>query len=264
MAKNFNKEDLTLGRSFNIDDITAKVETKNAVKTAIISKKKEDYIIAAALVKSDNSIIIEKKKEIQFEFRNNFINLFKDIVMDLDIMTEEINYLSKVQEVSFVVIASRLKLIKDKKLWINKHESFKEYLLNETNIDYKTALQYIDIVSYFGDKILTKDIEYSKLVPVIPLLKSKIVPDDEKETIKTDIMFSIDKDKRADIETSLLPLKEKYGLNKSKTVKEPGSLLPGAIRNLQAVLPGDPSEEEKEELEKLIKLLQNYLELSES
>ncbi len=96
----------------------------------------------------------------------------------------EVKQLANLTGISLLCMAQRLLIIRDKKLYQkDNYPNFKTFIENELRITKRTVYTYMDLILHFGVKTfsLHPDIEHSKLIPAIPLLKSKInsIPKEE-------------------------------------------------------------------------------------
>lgn len=216
--KNFDVSSLSGGKSIvkKAHEIEMKKETKDALLNVEDEPTKEKITKTLEIVRNDE-IMQENDKNI-------FINLFKEQFIqffnfdncpdDYFELKKEAAFLSGVSQYSFLLMAQRLKKIRDKKLYIlDGYEHFKDFIEKEISIAKRTSYDYISIVECFGVRLvaLGENVEYSKLLPIIPLLKNKnnAIPKEElKDTFLKDIFI---KSKKEIIEQAK-QLKIKYGL----------------------------------------------------
>ncbi len=175
------------------DKIKKSLNLKNEDKEILINFIKENYI-----------------KNFNF---NNCPDNYEDL-------KQEAKFLSGMTQYSFLLMAQRLLKIKENRLYEkDKYKDFKSFIENEMNIERSTAYTYIDIITYFGVGALQhEDINYSKLRPVIPLLKmnDSNIP---KNEIAKEYIEKAKKESFRDIVEETKELKIKYGLTK-KTEKK--------------------------------------------
>ncbi len=114
-------------------------------------------------------------------------------------------------------MAQRLYTIKTRELYKkDNHPDFKTFIEKEMNIGRRTAYNYIDIIEIFGVQALAheKNLEFSKLIPIIPVLRKASISEDEKEIMKINFIEKAKNKSFRDITKDAKSLKRKYGLEK--------------------------------------------------
>ena len=161
--------------------------------------------------------------------RNNYITAFnlENIPDNYDDLKKEAKFFAGMTGYSFVLMAQRLIKIREKELYKQGgYLDFKTFIIKEIGISKGTAYNYIDLFTLFGVKTfgLSKDIDPSKLIPAIPLLKAKEekINNQQKENIKKRfIEESKDKNKTArDIKAEADVLKKEYKLTQPTKTKK--------------------------------------------
>lgn len=202
--------------------------TKSAIEKVDIEPSKENVELAIMNIEKDDIISENDRQYLLNELRGKFVNLFNFDncpVNDYELLKVEAKFLCGISHFSFLLMAQRLLIIRDKQLYINDgYTDFKSFIIKEMKIAKGTAYNYIDLITLFGVQTFGLDdkINPSKLIPVIPLLKSNDskIP---KEFIK-DKFINESKDKSArEIQAEAKLLKIKYGLlqeDEDKTVYE--------------------------------------------
>ncbi len=122
--------------------------------------------------------------------------------------------MSGITQVSFLLMAQRLKKIQDEDLYTGEYPNFKSFIENEMPIKRTTVYNYIDIISLFGVQALEqeKDMEFSKLIPYIPILKKVSFEELEMRTKKKEFLQKAKTTSFRDIIKETDELKLHYGL----------------------------------------------------
>ena len=145
-------------------------------------------------------------------------------------LKNEAKYLAGISQYAFMLMAQRLIKIRDKKLYEKesdekgdqKYFDFKDFIENELDISRRTAYNYIDVFTFFGDRVQAlaheKKLQFSKLIPCVSLINSKNI--DEKitnflieyfwnEILKGNLSFR-------DIQKKVAEFKLQYGIIEKK------------------------------------------------
>jgi len=201
-----------------MDDITkqAIIEVKENPSKENITKAVEIIINDTVLYKADKDQIINHIK-IEFIDRFNFDNCPEDY----EELKKEAKFLAGMTQYSFLLMAQRLQSIKLFELYKKDgYPDFKAFIDHELNVSKSTVYRYIDILSFFGVAALQlQEIDYSKLIPVLPVLKKALINEKEREAIKNDYLKKAKNESFRDITKDAKELKIKYGLEK-ETHKE--------------------------------------------
>jgi len=215
-------------KTFNIDeDITSianEIETinnvvKEQIKETEKNPTKENIKKTIEKINQDELLSEKDKKKIIELIAKKYIEIFNfdNCPEDYESLKEEAKFLSTMTQYSFVLMAQRLKKIKDNKMYEKDgYPDFKRFVENEMPISRQTAYKYIDIITFFDVAPGRHEVfDYTKLNPFIPLLRAENneIPKDEirKQSIKE---LKI-KTKR-EMEEEARELKVKYGLIREK------------------------------------------------
>ena len=202
--------------SFDMDN-----ETKQTIEKIEVEPSKENVIKAIEIIEDDKKLNTNDKEKLKNIIKANFVKAFNfdNCPDDYESLKEEAKFLAGMTQYSFLLMAQRLLKIKDNKLYEVKYPDFKSFVEAELDVSRQTAYKYLDIINYFGVAALRhEEMDYSKLIPVIPLLKSKdeSIP---KEVIRQEFIERAKKESFREITEDAKELKIKYGLTteKSKT-----------------------------------------------
>lgn len=217
------KKDKTIDRLEEaIEKFDMETKTHQNLEILSIESTKENIEAAIESIKGDKKLDEKNKEIILDKLRLEYIEMFNfdNCPVEYQELKKEAKFLAGITQYSFLLMAQRLKKIKDGELYkVDGYGDFKEFIEKEINISRGTAYKYIDIFTYFGVSLGRhdeEDIEYTKLVPVIPLMKSTNIQDDEKESIKNKFISELKEKSKNEMETEAKELKMKYGIiNKS-------------------------------------------------
>jgi len=197
----FNKKNLVKNQANIISKIEAgeidiSDETKNAItgftKTPTIQKA----LTISNIIGNDNIITSTNKKELLLILANIIktnIN-FQNCPDDYEDLKKESKYLSGLSQYSLMLMAQRLKKIRDEKKYLDDKDvygnsiylDFKDFIENEIKIGRTTVYNLIDVFDYYGSRVQAleheENIQYAKLVLSIPILKYL---SDESDIFKT-------------------------------------------------------------------------------
>jgi len=211
---------VTFGRKLDIDNLKAGDKTKDKLKELESGPNKEAVIEAIDIINTDDIIDMNKKKELILTLKSQYSTLFNfnNCPDDYEELKKEVKFLAEMTQYSFLLMAQRLLKIRDNKLYlIDGYPDFKSFIDGEVNIRRTMAYNYIDILSFFGVQALEHEnnLEYSKLIPVIPLLKANDnnIP---KEEIKDRFIKKAKNESFRTLTEEARELKVKYGLVKEK------------------------------------------------
>ncbi len=266
--KAFNKNKLKRG-SKNVKKALEEIKSSEQVSESVEKSindiinepSKEKITNAVVVMDKDKNLSPQAREKILKELEKNFLSLFSinQCPDDYEILKVEAKFLARMANYSFLLMAQRLKIIKDNELY--KHDgyrNFKEFIENEMNISRATVYKYLDIFTYFIDvsparhEFLSKDIEYTKLVPAIPLLKARS-SDIPKEEIRNEFIEYLSKDKpRNEIRNRAEELKLQYNLQKNEIESKMTKIISWFINKI----PTKITEKDKKELLRL----KNYIE----
>jgi hypothetical protein len=263
MNKKFNN--LTRGKS--VKDLISEIDgvsetTADAVKTLEETPDKTSLIHAVSAIRLDKSLQQEDRTRIIDALKDQYIDLFNfdNCPDDYDSLKNEAKFLAWNTQYSFILMAQRLLKIRDKHLYINDgYPDFKSFIQGELSIAQRTAYDYIDIVSLFKEELrpvaIEEKFEYTKLLPVVPILKAKDnrIPKDEiRRRFLNEIKVT---SKRKIIEETDL-LKRQYGLIKENADKKK---MKAAITHFMKALPETLDAEDRKLLDLFISDLKERL-----
>lgn len=196
-----------------------------------------------------------------------FAVVFGDSSIDAKAYPElkaEAVFLAELTRHSLLHMAIRLLAIRDRQLYRQDgYDDFKSFVEAELPVSRSTAYNYMDIVRYFGIRQIEEvdDFEYSKLLPVIPLLKE---PDDRipKRKLKQYFIRIAGLRSRREIEREARELKRRYGLSDGS--RNQRTVRPEYILNLvKANLHNKPSSTERAVYQEIVALIEQSLESDE-
>lgn len=98
-------------------------------------------------------------------------------------LKKEAIFYANVGASAFVLMALRLKKIKDEELYKqDKYEGFIEFVENEIKVTRQSVHQYISLIDVFGVNTFKEDFPHSKLIPFIPIFNAsdKKIPQQKK------------------------------------------------------------------------------------
>ncbi|OHD19672.1 MAG: hypothetical protein A2086_01750 [Spirochaetes bacterium GWD1_27_9] len=196
-------------------------KTLEKISSLEIEPTKDKVEETIQIVNEDTILPEEAKNKIIKELKSNFINLFnfENCPEDYEELKYEAKLLSDINQYSLIMMAQRLLKIRNQKLYTNDgYRDFQEFIENELLVSRRTAYNYIELVECFGDKLikLENKIEYSKLLPIISILKSESLNDFDKSEIKDKFLDEMNKKSKNQIIEEANQLKRKYGLIKDK------------------------------------------------
>jgi len=202
-----------------VEQFKIDIQTKEAIENAIEEPTKENIIIAKDAIKSDMIMSDEEKNNLTTELVKSFQGLFnfQNCPDDYQSLKEEAKFLAGMTQYSFLLMAQRLQTIKLGELYKEDgYLDFKSFIENEINISRRTAYNYIDLLDCFGVQTFAQDnnIEYSKLIPVIPMLRNDLITTEEKENIKKEFIEKAKTESAREINKDVKELKIKYGIEK--------------------------------------------------
>jgi len=224
----------------NLTHLVEKIEsekTKQAIISVELNPSKDNIEENIDIISKDILLPIENRNQIIKLVKKKYLELFNfnNCPDDYDLLKKEVVFLHGITQYSFILMAQRLKKIRDKRLYEkDNYNSFKEFIENELNVSRQTAYKYIDIIDYFGVATLrhleTERFDYSKLIPVLPILKANdsLIP---KDKIKKDFLSKAKYSTFRDITADAFELKKKYNLVKG--VKSVKSLKDGFLKYIK-------------------------------
>jgi hypothetical protein len=240
------------------DDLKNKMD--NLTRETIENLNESDFVDSTsvdnviAIVNNDKYLNQDEKKALISRVITEFTELFtfSNCPDDYETLKLEAKYLSNITQYSIVMMAHRLLKISNEGLYVNdNYASFKEFVENELNVSRRTAYNYIELVEHFGEMLTeNKKLEYSKLLPVIPVIK--LIPDkQEKESIKKRFLDEAKIKSKRDIIKETDKLKNIYGMSKKKNIYNE------IVRYIENRL-HNATEIEKQNLMEIIKKLNSF------
>jgi hypothetical protein len=195
-----------------------------------------------------NRLINELTKQFAFVFNAH------DYSRDYETLKKEVKFLATLTRYSFLHMAKRLIIIRDNKLYRKDgYATFKDFIEEEIPLSRSTVYNYIDIVTFFGVQLVgqTADFEYSKLLPVLPLLKANNdrIP---KEEIKEKFLQGVETKTKSELTREAQKYKKLYGLVQTRSIG-----LSAVFRYVLKNVPKNPNTHEKEIVWKMIEYLTN-------
>lgn len=261
--KKFNKQNMTRNQD-SLSELANEIYNSGKMNKATydsINKisegpTKENILAIAEIVKDDAKIPEKDKNELIEKIQNDYIRLFNfnNCPEDYKSLKKEVKFFSGMLKYNFYLLAHRLIKVRNGQLYKNDgYNNFKEFIENELNVSKATVYKYMDIISSFGVSLArldleNDDVEYTKLIPIIPLLKAK---DDKipKDDIKNKFLNDIKKKTREELRKEARKLKIRYGIiNDDRNF----STFTKIVDNFYKKIPNNPDKEDIEALKKLI------------
>jgi hypothetical protein len=210
------------------------------------------------VIRGQMSLSKREKNRLLTELAKQFVLVFDthDYSRDYETLKKEVKFLAALTRYSFLHMASRLITIRDNKLYRKDgYATFKDFIEREIPLSRSTVYNYIDIVTFFGVHQVgqTFDIEYSKLLPALPLLKANNdkIP---KEAIKKQFLEGAETKTKSELASEAIKYKKKYGLVIEKKVR-----LSAVFKYIQRNVPKKPNEQEKDIIRSMVEHLQRIV-----
>ncbi|OHD73207.1 MAG: hypothetical protein A2355_06320 [Spirochaetes bacterium RIFOXYB1_FULL_32_8] len=218
--KSFSIESIKRGRDLSekAKSFNSQPETISAIEDLHEKPTKENINKAIELIKKDTFIEKNNKDLLIDELRGNYVNLFNfdNCPEKYEDLKKEAKFLAGMTQYSFILMAQRLQAIQVGELYKKDgYPDFKAFIEKELEISRPTVYRYIDILSFFGVSALRhEDIDYSKLQPIIPVLKRALISEAEKANIRSEFIEKAKTESFRDMMKDAKNLKIKYGLEK--------------------------------------------------
>ena len=261
MTKKFDIEKMQRGKS--LSEIALKIErmedeTKAVLFSADKNPTKENIITAVSVLEKDTAIDDVSRNRLIDKLKYDYSALFSfnNCPEDYESLKNEAKFLAGMTQVSFILMAQRLMKIRDGELYkVDGYNDFKSFIDSELKIAKRTVYDYIDIISCFGVRLtaLGDNIEYSKLSPLIPLLKSDN-PDIPKEELKTLFLKEIKEKSQRELREEAKELKIKYGLFNEKNLNDVNKI----FRFVKINMPSKLNEVERKTVNEMIAFLKKF------
>lgn len=179
----------------------------------------QDMQEVQSVIDNEPQLSITEKQDIIKTFKKEFIRNFNfdNCPEDYQVLKEEARFLAGVTQYSFLLMAQRLKKIRDEELYRqDNYPDFKTFIEKEMTVTRQTAYKYIDIVNFFGVATLRhEDVNVSKLIPIIPILKSNALSSDRKQKIKDEYVNKSKISSARDIAKEVMQIKQELGITKN-------------------------------------------------
>ncbi len=205
-------------------------------------------------IKEDDSLDRREKNTLIRHLTESYIAIIGEKVCASDYRTlkSEAKLLAEMTRRSFIHMAFRLLKIRDEELYREDgYPDFKSFLDGEICLSRSTVYNYIDIVTYFGVQPVGQesDVEYSKLLPLLPLLKSDN-PAIPKEELKAVFVAEARVKGREELKRLANRYKARYGLTKPKC-----SSVVKFLSKVRKQLPSELDEEDRRAVRDMIRYL---------
>jgi hypothetical protein len=203
----------------SVENFNMAIETRKALKNLIDNPSKDKLEDSLGMVEKDTYLTVSDKEVIIEKMKHDFIGLFSfdNCPDDYEDLKREAKFLAGITQYSFVLMAQRLKKIRDGRLFTKDgYHDFKTFIEKEMPVNRSSSYNYINLIECFGVQALGHDdIDYSKLIPVIPLLKSNqlSIPKDE---IKYQFLNKAKSESFREIVNDVKVLKKEYGFSDNK------------------------------------------------
>jgi hypothetical protein len=237
--------------------------SKKAVEQVQKAQSSELVRNAVEVVNGDPLMTPKEKEALFADLHKHYLSVFDldNCPDDYELLKIEAKFLAGLSSNAFILMAQRLKKIRDLKLYKeDKYKSFKDFVNGEMSISRTTIYSYMDILQLFGEKRLSSevDVEYTKLVPAIPILKANIKGLPRAKLVEQFISDSKELTKLQLVQKAVA-LKLRYkigGRGQKKSSPEEDRRLSNAIKTFKQELPvGDPSPAQITQIRALIKYL---------
>ena len=231
------------------DEILGPVETNLTLETMYRRMR---------VIRGDVRLTQREKNRLLNELAKQFVVVFNayDFTKDYQMLKKEVKFLAALNRYSFLHLAKRLITIRDSKLYTKDgYATFRDFIEREIPLSRSTVYNYIDIVTYFGVQPVgqTFDIEYSKLLLALPLLKA----DNEKipkEAIKQRFLEGAETKTKSELAKEALKYKKEYGL-----VRENKMHLNEVFRYIQKNIPEKLDDKDLEIVRKIADYLNTII-----
>lgn len=246
----------------SIENINMEIETKNEVKKFVENPEKDKYKDVENIIINDSKLSFDQRDKLIETIKNVFLKTFnfENCPEDYEELKREAKFLAGITQYSFLLMAQRLIKIRDNELYkIDGYPDFITFIKNELTIAKRTTYHYINIIECFGVPALAldEDIQYSKLLPFIPILKSSNL-DIPKQKLKERVFNEIKTKSYRELESEAKEIKIKYGILKDS---EKMSEFEKLLLKVRKKIPENINENEEFQIKKLISELKEKIEL---
>ena len=250
-----------------IKDLKKENESKDDIITQLQDKinnsaSRDDLIIITDDIKKSDLNAIDKAellKLLVIEYQDKYSELsneYSDLKKDIQFLLTDIKNYTGLTQIAFILIAKRLKTIRDNELYKPEYNDFKSFFESEINKSKPTIYFYISVIETFKEMFeksyqLDFEIQYSKLIPFLPLLKNKEISDNEKQEIKNNAVYLVKSNRnQKDIIAIAKDIKIKYGL-----IKQPELNIDKLVNGIIKKIPENRPDIIQEIIDKLNDLL---------
>ncbi len=204
---------------------TVSDETKNAILGINTETTASEAIGVVDLIEKDQLLPRTVKNELIENIKIQFIDRFNfdNCPEDYEELKKEAKFLAGMTQYSFLLMAQRLQSIKLFELYKKDgYLDFSQFVENEMPVNKSTAYNYINLLECFGFQALGKEenLEYSKLIPMIPVFKKAPITELEREQLKHDVLKKAKSESFREMTADAKELKIKYGIEKKKDFDE--------------------------------------------
>jgi len=210
------------------------------------------------VIREDRDLPQRERNRLLNQLTRQFVLMFnaRDDTRDYAMLKREVKFLAALTRYSFLHLAKRLIVIRDDRLYTRDgYRTFKDFIEYEVPLSRSTVYNYIDIVTFFGVQPVGQTVrfEYSKLLPVLPILKAN---DDRipKEQIKRRFVEAAETKSKSELAREARRYKQKYGLADDKSVR-----LRTVFHYLQRQVPSNPNPKQKRIIRQMIEYLQSIV-----
>lgn len=118
--------------------------------------------------------------EKNFNLKNNYLSIEKPLSSftsenapsSYKELKKEVKFLEKIHAQSFVILAHRLKKIRDNELYKKDgYDDFKSFIENELEVGRTSVYNYISILEVFGVQTFEREVKISNLITILKPLK---------------------------------------------------------------------------------------------
>lgn len=189
--------------------------TESALEEASKNPSKENISKAMQAVSKDSILLPKQKEEFFKNFEERYIRQFEFCPKDYENLKLEAKFLARMSSKSFMFMAERLQIIRDKAYYLEDgYKTFSEFIKEELDINKSTVYNYLKIIDIFGVQVLGKLSKPSNVIPFLPILDSL---DDEKKKnlIKEEVINISNYSSFKEAELKAKELKMDFGIKSS-------------------------------------------------
>ncbi len=235
MAKTFDIDKVRRGKSLSekVKNLEMEAETQEIIKAV---ETKPDVDSALEAISKDSKLSDKDKKYLSELIMSEFVDLFNfdNCPDDYETLKKEAKFFAGLTQYSFLLMAQRVMKIRDEKLYQQDgYLDFKSFVENELPINRQSAYNYISILECFGVQLVGhgNDLEYSKLLPFVPIIRTNN-PKVSSEAVKKGFIEDAKNKTKKEMVREAEELKFKLGIVKEKKGEYIDRLFMGAIHKL--------------------------------